>query len=148
MVLVLIDELASLTAYAGDRKIRERATAAISALLTKGRAAAVVVVAAAQDPRKEVVTFRSLFPTKVAMRLDTGIQVDMVLGDGMYLMGARCDQIPHSLPGIAYVSVEGVREPMRVRASWISDADIVEMSGHYSAPAIADSLRDDTPDAA
>lgn len=134
MILILIDEMASLTAYVTDRRLRERATAAISALLTKGRAAAVVVIAAAQDPRKEVVSFRSLFPTKVAMRLDTGMQADMVLGDGMHSMGAHCDRIPPSLAGVAFVSVEGVREPMRVRASWIDDDEIIAMSEHYRAP--------------
>ncbi|MBA3339356.1 MAG: cell division protein FtsK, partial [Geodermatophilaceae bacterium] len=87
MILLVVDELASLTAYEPDRKLRDRATAALSALLTKGRAVAVVVVAAAQDPRKEIVGFRSLFPTKVALRLDTPSQVDMVLGEGMHGMG-------------------------------------------------------------
>jgi len=71
LVLVLVDELSTLTAYEPDVKLRNRATAAISALLARGRAAAVVVLAAAQDPRKEVVSFRSLFSTKVALQLDT-----------------------------------------------------------------------------
>lgn len=37
LILVLVDELASLTAYEQDRKLRDRATAALSKLLTKGR---------------------------------------------------------------------------------------------------------------
>ena len=94
LVLVIVDELSTLTAYEPDTKLRNRATAAISALLARGRAAAVVVLAAAQDPRKEVVSFRSLFPTKIALRLDTPSQVDMVLGDGMHAMGALADRIP------------------------------------------------------
>lgn len=135
MVLLLVDELVSLTAYEPDRKLRDRATAALSALLTKGRAVGVVVVAAAQDPRKEVVGFRSLFPTKVALRLDTPSQVDMVLGDGMHAMGAACDRIPDSLPGVGYVTVEGIREPQRVRACWVSDEEIVAVSRSHPAPA-------------
>lgn len=135
MILLLVDELASLTAYEPDRKLRERATAALSALLTKGRAVAVVVVAAAQDPRKEVVTFRSLFPTKVALRLDTPSQVDMVLGEGMHGMGAACDRIPTSLPGIGYVTVDDLREPQRVRACWVTDEQIVSASRTHRAPA-------------
>lgn len=134
MILLIVDELASLTAYEPDRKLRERATAALSALLTKGRAVAVVVVAAAQDPRKEVVTFRSLFPTKVALRLDTPSQVDMVLGDGMHGMGAACDRIPASLPGIGYVTVDDLREPQRVRASWVTDEQIVAACRSHPAP--------------
>jgi len=134
MILLIVDELASLTAYEPDRKLRDRATAALSALLTKGRAVAVVVVAAAQDPRKEVVTFRSLFPTKVALRLDSPSQVDMVLGEGMHGMGAACDRIPTSLPGVGYVTVDDLREPQRVRASWVTDEQIVAVCRSHPAP--------------
>ena len=134
LILLVIDELASLTAYETDTKLRARATAAISALLSRGRAAAVVVLAAAQDPRKEVVSFRSLFPTKVALRLDTPTQVDMVLGDGMHAMGAAADQIPTSSPGVGFVTVQDVREPMRVRAGWVSDTDIQKVAARYPAP--------------
>ena len=121
LVLVIVDELSTLTAYEPDTKLRNRATAAISALLARGRAAAVVVLAAAQDPRKEVVSFRSLFPTKIALRLDTPSQVDMVLGDGMHSMGALADRIPAGRPGVGYVTVEGIREPVRVRAAYVTD---------------------------
>jgi S-DNA-T family DNA segregation ATPase FtsK/SpoIIIE len=102
LLLLIVDELSTLTAYEPDTKLRNRATAAISALLARGRAAAVVVLAAAQDPRKEVVSFRSLFPTKIALRLDTPSQVDMVLGDGMHQMGARADRIPAGRPGVGF----------------------------------------------
>jgi hypothetical protein len=36
------------------------------------------VVAALQDPRKEVLNIRNLFPDKIALRLDEAAQVDMV----------------------------------------------------------------------
>ena len=134
LILVIVDELSTLTAYEPDTKLRNRATAAISALLARGRAAAVVVLAAAQDPRKEVVSFRSLFPTKIALRLDTPSQVDMVLGDGMHAMGARADRIPAGRPGISYITVEGIREPIRVRASYVTDEQIHTQTIDYPAP--------------
>jgi DNA segregation ATPase FtsK/SpoIIIE, S-DNA-T family len=81
-----------------------------------------------------VIAFRNLFPTKVALRLDEPAQVNMVLGDGARDQGARCDQIPESLPGVGYVRVDGVREPMRVRAGWVTDADIAAMAAGYPAP--------------
>lgn len=137
LVLVIVDELSTLTAYEPDAKLRNRATAAISALLARGRAAAVVVVAAAQDPRKEVVSFRSLFPTKIALRLDTPSQVDMVLGDGMHSMGARADRIPAGQPGVGYVTVEGIREPVRVRAAYVTDEQIHTQTLDLPAPAAA-----------
>ena len=40
------------------------------------------MIAALQDPRKEVMNIRNLFPDRIAMRLDEPEQVDMVLGDG------------------------------------------------------------------
>ena len=137
LVLVIVDELSTLTAYEPDTKLRNRATAAISALLARGRAAAVVVLAAAQDPRKEVVSFRSLFPTKVALRLDTPSQVDMVLGDGMHQMGALADRIPAGRPGVGYVTVEGIREPVRVRAAYVTDDQIHAQTVDYPAPSSA-----------
>jgi DNA segregation ATPase FtsK/SpoIIIE, S-DNA-T family len=134
LIVVVIDELANLTAYLPDRKLKDRIAQAVSLLLTQGRAVGVVVVAALQDPRKEVIAFRNLFPTKVALRLDEPVQVNMVLGDGARDQGARCDQIPESLPGVGYVRVDGVREPLRVRAAWVTDTDIVAMAAGYPAP--------------
>jgi S-DNA-T family DNA segregation ATPase FtsK/SpoIIIE len=134
LVVVLIDELATLTAYLGDRKLSQRINQALALLLTKGRALGVVVVAALQDPRKEVVPFRNLFPTRVALRLDDGSQVDMVLGDGARDQGARCDLIPESQPGVGYVREDGQREPVRVRAAWVSDLDIAQVAASYPAP--------------
>ena len=136
LVLVLIDEVSTLTAYEPDVKLRNRAIAAISALLARGRAAAVVVVAAAQDPRKEVIGFRSLFPVRVALRLDTATQVDMVLGEGMHGLGATAEDIPAETPGVGFVVVEGQREPVRVRAGYIDDESVHRLVATYPAPAV------------
>lgn len=124
LVVVLVDELAALTAYVGDRDLKRRAEAALQLLLSQGRAPGVLVVAAVQDPGKDVVGFRDLFPSRVALRLLEDVQVDMVLGRSARLRGAECDQIPASLPGVGYVVLEGVREPVRVRASLITDDDV------------------------
>lgn len=132
LILVVVDEVANLTAYLPDRKLRERFAAALSLLLSQGRAVGVNVVAALQDPRKEVLGFRNLFPTKVALRLDEPTQVDMVLGDGARRLGAVCDQIPDSLPGVGFVRVDGLREPVRVRAGYVSDVDIAAMCRDYA----------------
>ena len=71
-----------LTAYQPDRKMRERIMNTLATLTTQGRAVGYCVVAALQDPRKDVLTIRNLFPDRIAMRLDEPEQVDMVLGDG------------------------------------------------------------------
>jgi DNA segregation ATPase FtsK/SpoIIIE, S-DNA-T family len=72
--------------------------------------------------------------------LDEPAQVNMILGDSGRDQGALCDQILESTPGVAYVRVDGVREPIRVRASWVTDGDIAAMAATYAAP--TDAARD------
>ena len=130
-VVVLVDEVAFLTAYQRDRKLRERIMAALATLTTQGRAVGYCVVAALQDPRKDVLTIRNLFPDRIAMRLDEPEQVDMVLGDGAHDRGAACELIssdPSVGAGVAFVRLEADPDPVRVRAGWVSDADIWDMN--------------------
>ncbi len=135
LVVLVIDELASLTAYAIDRDAKKRISANLSLLLSQGRAVGVLVVAALQDPRKEVLPARDLFPTRVALRLTDADQVDLVLGDGAHDRGARCERIAESLPGVGYVAVDGVAEPVRVRFPYLTDDDIAELCEEY-APSV------------
>lgn len=131
LIVVVVDELAALTAYNTDRGLRKRAEAALQLLLSQGRAPGVLLVASVQDPGKDVVGFRDLFPTRVALRLLEDVQVDMVLGRSARDRGAECDQIPPSLPGVGYVVLDGVREPVRVRAGHVTDADLAQMVTDY-----------------
>jgi S-DNA-T family DNA segregation ATPase FtsK/SpoIIIE len=132
LVVVVVDEMAALTAYCGDRELKKRAESALQLLLSQGRAPGVLVVAAVQDPGKDVIGFRDLFPSRVALRLLEDVQVDMVLGRSARMRGAECDLIPASLPGVGYVVLEGVREPVRVRASYVSDEDLAEMVEQFA----------------
>ena len=135
LILVLVDEVANLTAYLSDRDLRRRIDAALARLLTQGRAVGVSVVAALQDPRKEVLNLRNLFPVKVALRLDEPSQVDMVLGDGARLRGAMADSIPDTSPGTGYVRLLGSTAVQRVRAGYVTDDEIAELATEYAAPA-------------
>ena len=126
-IVVLVDEIAFLTAYQADRKLRERTLAALATLTTQGRAVGYCVVAALQDPRKEVLNIRNLFPDKIALRLDEPTQVDLVLGDGARDRGAPCEEIsadPAIGAGVGYVRLEASPDPVRVRAAFVSDDDI------------------------
>jgi S-DNA-T family DNA segregation ATPase FtsK/SpoIIIE len=134
LVVVIVDELASLTAYVQDRDAKKRIAAALSLLLSQGRAVGVTVVGALQDPRKDVLPFRDLFPTRIALRLSEAEQVGLVLGSGARDRGARCDRIPESLPGVGYVGLDGIAEPVRVRFSHVTDAHIAALVARY-APA-------------
>jgi S-DNA-T family DNA segregation ATPase FtsK/SpoIIIE len=136
-IVVLVDEVAFLTAYLSDRALRDRIKAALATLTTQGRAVGYAVVAALQDPRKEVMSIRNLFPDRIAMRLDEPEQVDMVLGDGARDRGALADQISTDETtgaGVAYVRLATDPDPVRVRAAWVTDTDIRAMAAEY-APA-------------
>jgi len=136
--VVVVDEIAFLTAYQADRKLRERTLAALATLTTQGRAVGYCVVAALQDPRKEVLNIRNLFPDKIALRLDEPSQADLVLGDGARDRGAACDQIssdPHTGAGVGFIRLEADPDPVRVRAAFVSDADIRAMTAAYAVPA-------------
>ena len=130
-VVVLVDELAFLTAYQPERDLRKRAEAAIATLTSQGRSVGVCVVGALQDPRKDVISLRNLFSTRIALRLDESDQVDMVLGDGARDRGALADQIspdPWTGAGVGYVRLEAPPDPVRVRAAYVTDADISAMA--------------------
>lgn len=127
-IVLIVDELAALTAYSTDRDSLKRINAALRLLLSQGRAPGITVVGAVQDPRKETVPMRDLFPKRIGLRLTEPEQVDMLLGEGARRTGAVCDKIPESLPGVGYVKTQGVREPQRVRFSYYTDDDI-----HYRA---------------
>ncbi len=133
-ILVIVDEVAFLTAYQPDKHLRQRITAALATLTTQGRAVGVGIMAALQDPRKEVMNIRNLFPDKIALRLDESEQVDMVLGDGARDRGALADHIspiPHRGAGVGYLRLETSPDPVRVRAAYVSDADIRDMVQRY-----------------
>jgi S-DNA-T family DNA segregation ATPase FtsK/SpoIIIE len=137
-VVVLVDEIAFLTAYQADRKLRERTLAALATLTTQGRAVGYCVVAALQDPRKEVLNIRNLFPDKIALRLDEPSQTDLVLGDGARDRGALCDQIssdPRTGAGVGFIRLEADPDPVRVRAAFVSDNNIRAMTAAYAPPA-------------
>ncbi|MCG8916966.1 cell division protein FtsK [Actinokineospora sp. PR83] len=128
--LLVVDELADLIAYQPDRKLRERAQAALQTITSQGRAPGFGVLALVQDPRKEIVPFRNLFTTRTALRLDEAAQVDMVLGDGVRARGANAHEISEHTPGVAWVKEDGRREPVRARAFYPTDTNLVELR-HY-----------------
>lgn len=138
LIVLIIDELANLTAYLTDRQLKERIKAALGIVLSQGRAVGVHVVAAIQDPRKEVLPARGLFPTRIGLRLSEPGEVDMVLGDGMRDRGALADRIPQTTPGVGFVVLEGDPTPMRVRFSFLDDEQIRDMARTYGRLRVID----------
>jgi S-DNA-T family DNA segregation ATPase FtsK/SpoIIIE len=137
-IVVIVDELAFLTSYEVDAQLRKRATAALSLLLSQGRGPAVTVIGAMQDPRKDIVAFRDLFPVRVGLRMVEAEQTDMVLGRGARNRGAACELIPEYLCGVGYQLLDGQQHPTRVRAAWISDQAIDALVRDLTTPPPAD----------
>jgi DNA segregation ATPase FtsK/SpoIIIE, S-DNA-T family len=69
LIVLIVDEIASLTAYIGDRKLRADVEQLVGLLLSQGRAVGVSVIAAVQDPSKDVLPIRQLFSIRVGLRM-------------------------------------------------------------------------------
>jgi S-DNA-T family DNA segregation ATPase FtsK/SpoIIIE len=145
LVMVLVDELASLTAYVTDRTIKNRIAAALKLLLSQGRASGVVVVASLQDPGKDVIPFRGLFTIRICLRVAEAVEVDMVVGTGAHARGALCETIPASQPGVGYVMEDGQPDPVRVRFPNVTDHDIQHLLHQLTIRDQASGCWDDPP---
>ena len=133
-VVIVIDELAALTAYQTDRDLLRRANNALALLCSQGRAPGFTVFACLQDPRKETLPVRGLFTQPIGLRLRDALETSMVLGEGMREKGALCHKIPANLPGVAYVVPEDGRDPIRVRAGHSTDELIAGVAEAFPAP--------------
>jgi S-DNA-T family DNA segregation ATPase FtsK/SpoIIIE len=133
MVVVVVDELAVLTAYAPP-DLRKRVASSLPLLLAEGRAPGFVVVGAVQDPRKETVAWRDLFPVRVALRMAEAGQVDLVLGRGAWEAGAHAETIRLDAQGTGYVRTDDEPVPVLVRAAWQDDDDIRDVADQYGRP--------------
>jgi S-DNA-T family DNA segregation ATPase FtsK/SpoIIIE len=126
--LLVVDELAMLTAY-GDRGSVREALRLLAEILTQGRAADHGVAAYVQEPSKDVVDVRDLFDTRICLGVTTASHVDMALGEGARDRGALADEIPGdpAHAGIGFVIDPITRLPIRFRAGFVTDPDIDDL---------------------
>ncbi|GIH08096.1 hypothetical cell division FtsK/SpoIIIE protein [Rhizocola hellebori] len=131
-IVVLIDEFGALTSYVTDKKLKERINSAMSLILSQGRAIGVHVVAALQDPRKEILPFRNLFSTRIALRLVEKTEVALILDDDALDRGAACHLIARSLPGKGYMVLDRDPTLVEVRFPFHTDSDIAALASAYA----------------
>jgi S-DNA-T family DNA segregation ATPase FtsK/SpoIIIE len=131
-VLVVVDELAALTSYIADPMLRRRADTALRLLLTQGRAPGVSVWAWVQDPRKDTVPMRNLFPQMVGLRLKDAFETEMVLGEAA-TRAAPCHRINPRHPGTGYAITED-GTATKVRAHYADDHLIHAVARDYPTP--------------
>lgn len=134
LFVLIIDEVAALTSYVTDRKVRSEIERLLSLLLSQGRAVGISVVAAIQDPSKDTLPVRQLFTVRIGLRLTEATQTTMVLGQGAREAGADCESISDKTPGVGYVMTDGTSEPQRVRAFHVTDSDIADLANKFIPP--------------
>ena len=134
LVVVVVDELAFLTAYLPDRDLKKRITNALSVLLSKGRAVGF-----------SVSSLRSRTPARKSPRSVTCSPPGSGCGSPNPNSPASCSgpapttaapnarPSPSPSPGVGYVVLDGHPDPVRVRAAWVSDDDIAAMAEQYPA---------------
>ncbi|MEV6832351.1 FtsK/SpoIIIE domain-containing protein [Amycolatopsis sp. NPDC051102] len=135
--LLEFDEIGALTKYT-DRKTREAIVERVALLTTQGRALGISVRGYVQEPTKDTVPVRELFTRRVCLRVTSKTHVGMVLGDGAYERGAWANRIGDSEAGVGYVWGEGIREPLRIRAGWVSDGTVKALEAYVTNGGVAD----------
>lgn len=125
-IVVVIDEAGALKNVLA-KKDADEADRLLRDLLTKGRAPAVTVIAALQDPRKDALPTRDLFPTAVGLRLANADESRMLLGTTAHENGARCEDISASHPGIGYLVTNDGDQVQRARFCWVPDEVLGQM---------------------
>jgi archaellum biogenesis ATPase FlaH len=131
--VVVIDELAF---YLGgqDRKQRLEITELLRDLVSRGRAAGIIVLAATQKPSADVIPtqIRDLFGFRVALRCSTPQASDTVLGQGWASLGYSAATVDPSTRGVGYLLAEG-GVPVRFRSCHLSDDEIEVIAGRATA---------------
>jgi phosphoglycolate phosphatase-like HAD superfamily hydrolase len=126
--LVVIDELA-VYLRGGPKALTDRFAESLRDLVSRGRAAGVIVVAATQKPSHDVVpTFvRDLFSYRMAMRCTSSDASDTILGQGWATRGYSAATIDPAQRGVGYLLAEGGL-PRRFRAAYLSDTDVAVLA--------------------
>ncbi|UOZ08821.1 FtsK/SpoIIIE domain-containing protein [Amycolatopsis sp. WQ 127309] len=134
--LLEFDEIGALTKYT-DRKTREQIVERVALLNTQGRALNISLRGYVQEPTKDTVPVRELFTRRVCLRVTSKTHVGMVLGDGAYERGAWANRIGESEAGVGFVWGEGIREPLRIRAGWVSDETVKALEQYVTNGGVA-----------
>jgi S-DNA-T family DNA segregation ATPase FtsK/SpoIIIE len=138
--IVEFDEIGALTKYT-DRKTRDAIAEKVALLTTQGRALGFTVRGYVQEPTKDTVPVRELFPRRICLRVTAKSHVGMVLGEHAYERGAWANRIGESEAGTGYVWGEGIREPLRVRAGWVPDHVIKQLETFITTPIYNSDMR-------
>ncbi len=122
--VVVIDELAHYLTWP-DKKPRDAFTDTLRDLVSRGRAAGIIVIAATQKPASDVIptSLRDLFGYRWALRCATNAASDTILGTGWATTGVTAATIKPAARGSGWLLHE-TGTPIRLRAHHLTDPDL------------------------
>lgn len=124
MHLVVCDELAFYLTVS-DRKLRTEFSDLMRDLVSRGRAAGIVVVAATQKPSHDIIptSLRDLFGFRWALRCNTPQASDTILGAGWASQGFDASSVAGFQRGVGFLLAEE-SSPRRLLSYYLSDGDL------------------------
>src|SRR5215469_4877071 len=124
-ITAIFDEIALYSTVLGDERQQKEFVTLLRDLVARGRAAAIIVIAATQRPSVDIIpkSLRDLFGYRAAFRCTSDGSSDIILGDGWSGKGFTATDISPLNPGCAWLIAEG-GTPQRVKASYLSDDEI------------------------
>ncbi len=128
LIVVACDELAYYLTIGDRNGVREFANL-LRDLVSRGRAAGIIVVAATQKPSGDIVptALRDLFGFRWALRCSTRDASDTILGAGWATLGYSAATIAGDQRGVGYLLAEG-QVPSRLRSYYLADADLTALA--------------------
>ena len=125
VITVIIDEIALYSTVLGDERQQKEFVTLLRDLVARGRAAAIIVIAATQRPSVDIIpkSLRDLFGYRAAFRCTSDGSSDIILGDGWSGKGFTATDISPVNPGVAWLIAEG-GTPQRIKTAYLTDDDI------------------------
>ncbi|PBC77575.1 S-DNA-T family DNA segregation ATPase FtsK/SpoIIIE [Streptomyces sp. TLI_235] len=125
-LLFYVDELMSY--LTDDEKLGKQIAKMIRLIVSKGRAAGIITIAATQKPGSDVVptSLRDILSIRFALRCLTPQASDTILGQGAAAAGYNAKAIEAEMRGAGYLWAEG-SNPLLVRAHFYKDEEVTAL---------------------
>src|SRR5262245_14050311 len=147
-ILLVLDEIAYFSATVGDKPTRETFSALLRDIVARGRAVAIIVIAATQRPTSDIIptSLRDIFAWRFAGRCTTDISSEVILGYGWAARGYSAATIRPDEQGVGWLLAEAGL-PRRIKVAYLNDRDIIRLAA-YAATLRRTDQKANHPDAA
>jgi S-DNA-T family DNA segregation ATPase FtsK/SpoIIIE len=131
VIVVAIDEIAYFSTVAGTKQQQEEFTALLRDLVARGRACAIITVAATQRPSVDIIpkSLRDIFGYRAAFRCTSSGSSDIILGDNWSHRGFCATEILPTSQGVAYLIAEG-GTPQLVKVAYLTDTQVIQIADY------------------